>query len=498
MPVKFTSKCTDALNSVCGYLVVGVYDKHDYTPVASKLNSKTKGMIKALIDKGDLQRKAGSCVLMHTVSNTKSERILVMQLGARSEFNETRFIEAIQSVAKSLSPFNADSVCFCIDDIAIDGRDLSWLARRVVEITSSTFYKFDQLKEGFSKTAKQWQIQIVVEENKDLTSVRQGVKIGKAVSEGVRLSRDLGNLPGNICTPTYLADTALKLASDNNLEVEVLDEKQMSDLGMNSLLSVSRGSREPAKLILMKYCGANEQQAPVALVGKGLTFDAGGISIKPAAAMDEMKFDMCGGAGVIGAIRSISLLKLPVNVIGVVAASENLPDGAANKPGDIVKSMSGTTIEILNTDAEGRLILCDALTYIERFKPVAVIDAATLTGACVIALGKHPSGLFTNDDDLADEIIRAGNDSNDRVWRMPVWDEYQSQLDSNFADLANIGGRDAGAVTAACFLSRFTGKYRWAHLDIAGTAWNTGKDKGSTGRPVSLFVQFVLNRLEQR
>ena len=263
---------------------------------------------------------------------------------------------------------------------------------------------------------------------------------------------------------------------------------------MGALLSVSRGSREPAKLIIMKYQGGSETDRPVVFVGKGLTFDAGGISIKPAGAMDEMKFDMCGGAGVIGAMLSIAQLQLPINVMGVIASSENLPDGAANKPGDIVKSMSGTTIEILNTDAEGRLILCDALTYVRKFNPEIVIDAATLTGACVIALGKHPSGLFCADRGLTDALVSAGTTAEDRVWPMPLWDDYQTQLDSNFADVANIGGRDAGAVTAACFLARFTKKMKWAHLDIAGTAWNTGQAKGATGRPVSLFVQFVLDR----
>jgi leucyl aminopeptidase len=273
-----------------------------------------------------------------------------------------------------------------------------------------------------------------------------------------------------------------------------LEEAEMQELGMGALLSVSRGSREPAKLIVMRYNGGEDKAKPVVLVGKGLTFDAGGISIKPAADMDEMKYDMAGGASVFGAMLAAVRMKLPINLIGVVPASENLPDGAANKPGDVVTSMSGQTIEILNTDAEGRLILCDALTYVERFEPAVVLDMATLTGACIVALGRHPSGLFTDDDKLARDLMEAGDAAADRVWRLPLWEDYQKQLDSNFADIANIGGRDAGAVTAACFLSRFTKGFRWAHLDIAGTAWVTGKDKGATGRPVPLLAEFLIRQ----
>jgi leucyl aminopeptidase len=321
------------------------------------------------------------------------------------------------------------------------------------------------------------------------------VREGAAIAAGVTLARELGDLPGNICTPSYLAERARSLAAEHpKLHVEVLEEHDMQELGMGALLSVSRGSREPAKLVVMRYEGGKKGDKPVVLVGKGLTFDAGGISIKPAAAMDEMKYDMCGGASVLGAVYATLALELRINLVGVVPASENLPDGEANKPGDIVTSMSGQTVEILNTDAEGRLILCDALTYSERFDPAVVIDLATLTGACVVALGKHPAGLFTADEKLALEVLAAGDYAGDRAWRLPLWEDYQSQLDSNFADMANIGGRDAGAITAACFLSRFTKKYPWAHLDIAGIAWRSGKEKGATGRPVALLTQFLLGR----
>lgn len=324
----------------------------------------------------------------------------------------------------------------------------------------------------------------------------QGLAHGLAIAHGVTFTRDLANLPGNICTPTYLANEAKKLAAKHKkLSVRILEEAEMKKLGMGSLLSVSRGSRQPAKLIAFKYSGGKKDDKPHALVGKGLTFDAGGISIKPGLGMDEMKFDMCGGASVFGAMRALVELDLPINVVGVVPSSENLPDGDANKPGDIVTSMDGQTIEILNTDAEGRLILCDALTWTDRtYKPKTVVDIATLTGACVVALGSHATGLLANDDKMAETLLAAGTRTGDRAWRLPLWDDYDGQLKSNFADMANIGGREAGTITAACFLHRFTKKMRWAHLDIAGTAYKTGAEKGATGRPVSLLVQYLLEQ----
>jgi leucyl aminopeptidase len=311
------------------------------------------------------------------------------------------------------------------------------------------------------------------------------------------LARDLGNLPANVCTPGHIAKTARQLASgEKRLRVNVLDEADMKKLKMGSLLSVSAGSRQPAKLIALEYRGAAAKEQPVALVGKGVTFDSGGISLKPGAAMDEMKFDMCGAASVLGTLKAVNQMQLPINVVGIVPATENMPDGLATKPGDIVTSMSGQTIEILNTDAEGRLILCDALTYASKFKPRCVIDIATLTGAAIIALGKVPSAVLGNDRSLIDALIKCGHQIEDKIWELPLWDEYQDQLKSNFADMANIGGRDAGTITAACFLSRFTKDYKWAHLDIAGTAWKSGEDKGATGRPVPLLTQYILSQVK--
>jgi leucyl aminopeptidase len=308
------------------------------------------------------------------------------------------------------------------------------------------------------------------------------------------LTRDLGNLPANVCTPTYLAESAVKLAREWKLAVEVLERKDMEKLGMGTLLSVTKGSHQPPKLIVLRYAGAGARERPVVLVGKGITFDTGGISLKPAAEMDEMKFDMCGAASVLGTLRAVAELKLKLNVVGLVPTCENMPGGAATKPGDVVTSMSGQTVEILNTDAEGRLILADALTYAERFEPQAVVDIATLTGACIIALGHVCSGLFANKESLSQELQSAGAETWDRVWPLPLWDDYHEQLKSNFADFANIGGRPAGSVTAACFLSKFTRKYDWAHLDIAGTAWKSGREKGATGRPVPLLVHFLTKR----
>jgi leucyl aminopeptidase len=304
---------------------------------------------------------------------------------------------------------------------------------------------------------------------------------GLAIAAGVELAKDLGNLPGNICTPGYLADQAGQLARAHGLTVDVLDRPDMEKLGMNTLLSVARGSHEPPKFIVLRHAGGPAGAKPVVLVGKGITFDSGGISLKPGPEMDEMKFDMCGAASVLGALKSAALMNLPLNLIGVIPATENMPGGSATKPGDIITSMSGQTVEILNTDAEGRLILCDALTYVERFDPECVVDVATLTGACVIALGHVTTGLLANDDGLARELADAGHEAYDRAWQLPLWDDYQEQLKSNFADMANIGGRPAGSITAACFLARFAEKLCWAHLDIAGTAWRSGKEKGATG-----------------
>jgi leucyl aminopeptidase len=478
-----------------GCIVVGVFESRKLSAVAHQIDEVSGGTIGAILRRGDLEGKAGQTLLLHNIPNLPSERVLLVGCGKEKEFNESRYRDATARAVTTLKNTGTTEITSYLTEIDVKGRDIAWKVRQAVEVTEAALYRFDRLKSKPNNQRRALRRMVLaVPKRSDLGPGEQAIREGQAIAEGVRLARDLGNLPGNICTPSYLAEQAVEIGKQYNLKMTVLEKDDMQNLGMGALLSVSRGSRQPPKLIVLEYQGGKEGEPPVALVGKGLTFDAGGISIKPAANMDEMKYDMCGGASVLGAMKAAAELKLPLNIVGIVPSSENLPDGDANKPGDIVTSMSGQTVEVLNTDAEGRLILSDALTYAERYNPAVVIDIATLTGACVIALGAHASGLLANNDQLAREILNAGKYTHDRAWQLPLWDEYQKQLDSNFADMANIGGREAGTITGACFLSRYAKNFKWAHLDIAGTAWKTGKEKGATGRPVPLLVQFLLNR----
>jgi len=476
-------------------VVVGVFDTDTLSGPAEALDRASGGALSALVGKGDLTGRAGSCLMAYDLPGVQAERVLLVGYGKREELDRKTYGKVLGAALSRLGESGVTEAVWTFDELPAE-LDLYRAARLTVEQAAASTYRYEQTKTPPADAPARLKVlDLWVADEAERASVEGAAAHGQAIAAGVALARDLGNLPGNVCTPGYLAERALELAGNHaKMDVEVLEENDMDELGMGALLSVSRGSRQPAKLIVFQYRGANAEDKPVVLVGKGLTFDAGGISIKPAEAMDEMKYDMCGGASVFGAMAATCEMDLPLNLIGVVPASENLPDGAANKPGDIVTSMSGQTIEILNTDAEGRLILCDALTYVERFAPALVVDMATLTGACIVALGRHPSGLFSADEDLAAEITAAGQAAGDRAWRLPLWDDYHKQLESNFADIANIGGRDGGAVTAACFLSKFTKKYRWAHLDIAGTAWLTGKEKGATGRPVPLLGEFLLRR----
>lgn len=490
--MKYLSRYADfaAVKTPC--LVVGIYEGRRTDAAFDVLDEASSGELRKILRKGDIQGNAGDNLLLYGLPGIAASRILLLGLGKKKDFGPRQFAQAITPVVPLLEQGNMGQIAVILPETG----DYYGMVREGLLAFDSGVYRFDQCKSEIEPPKRPLrQVSFLTHDRRHLRRMEKACVQGHAIASGSALARDLANLPGNICTPTYLAQEARKLGRGNRkLKVSVLEEKDMQKLGMGALLSVSRGSRQPAKLIVLEYKGGKAGSKPIALVGKGLTFDAGGISIKPAAAMDEMKYDMCGGASVFGAIAACAELELPLNVIGVVPSSENLPDGDANKPGDIVTSMSGQTIEILNTDAEGRLILCDALTYTERFDPAAVIDIATLTGACIVALGNQASGLLGNDDRLADEITTAGTTSNDRVWRLPLWDEYQEQLKSNFADMANIGGRGAGTITAACFLARFTKKFKWAHLDIAGTAWISGEKKGATGRPVPLLVQFLLKR----
>ncbi|HMX14495.1 MAG TPA: leucyl aminopeptidase, partial [Thauera aminoaromatica] len=424
-----------------------------------------------------------------------AERVLLVSLGKHDEFGDKAYRDALAAAAKAISAGPAKDAVVALADAELSGRDMAWRLQQAARILADGAYRFDALKSD-KKTrkergAKKLCLLVSCELGAELdTAVLQG----HAIASGMALAKDLGNLPGNHCTPTHLAETAESLGKQYKFDVEVLERDDMEKLGMGSFLSVARGSHQPPKFIVMHYKGGKAKAKPVVLVGKGITFDTGGISLKPAAEMDEMKFDMCGAASVLGTFKAVAQMGLPINLVGLVPTTENMPGGGATKPGDVVTSMSGQTIEVLNTDAEGRLILCDALTYAERFKPECVIDIATLTGACVVALGKIPSGLLANDDELAAEILRRGTESGDRAWQLPLWDEYQELLKSNFADMGNIGGRYAGTITAACFLSRFAKAYKWAHLDIAGTAWVSGDAKGATGRPVPLLSSFLIGR----
>ncbi len=480
----------DKLQSDC--LLVGIYENQQLCPAATQLDAIFNGLISQLIRRGDIKGKVAETLLINHIPDSTIQRIVLVGLGERGKLTRKQFRKALATAGKVVKDSRVKTATIALLDVDIAKADIVWLARQSVEVISDAMYQYTSTKKCDDKIALQGLTLLCGESQKTLAET--GLAQGAAIAQGMTLTKQLADLPGNICTPTYLADQALMLAGLHpQLNCQILEEHDMQALGMGAFLSVSRGSRQPAKLICLEYRGCETQAKPVVLIGKGLTFDAGGISLKPGQGMDEMKYDMCGGASVLGIIRAASLMNLKLNIVGLIPSSENLPDGDANKPGDIVTSMAGKTIEILNTDAEGRLLLCDTLTYAEKFDPEVVIDMATLTGACIVALGRVPSGLFGNDDKLCDDLLQASETACDLLWRMPVWEEYQEQLKSNFADLANIGGPDGGSITAACFLSKFAENYRWAHIDIAGTAWRTGAAKGATGRPVALLSQYLIN-----
>ncbi|MBK1642456.1 leucyl aminopeptidase [Chromatium okenii] len=485
----------DLANHATPCLVLGVFAQEPLTGAAAAMDRASSGQLAALWQKGDLSGDAGRTLLLYALPGVAAERILLIDFGKSAECTRAKYRKTLTAAIAALQQLHAGAAVLALPEQLPEGLDLYAAVRDVVTLAAAGTYRYTRTKTD-KKAPKMplTALALWLAADAEMRSAELALTHGTALAAGTQLAKELGNLPGNICTPTYLAEQALALAEQfAALTVDVLDAAAMAELGMNALLSVARGSRQPPKLIVLNYRGGAADAKPVVLVGKGLTFDAGGISLKPANEMDEMKYDMSGGASVLGVMQVACALQLPLNLIGVVPSSENLPDGDANKPGDVVTSMSGQTIEVLNTDAEGRLILCDALTYCQRFDPEVVIDVATLTGACVIALGKHATGLFSPDDALAAELLAAGDRAGDRAWRMPLWEDYQQQIDTNFADMANVGGREGGAITAACFLARFTKTYRWAHLDIAGVAWLSGKEKGSTGRPVGLLTQFLLN-----
>ncbi len=491
--VEFSIKTLAPERAKTGCLVLGVHPGGALTRAAQLADRAARGALRNALALGDLTAKPGSTLLLRELPGLAAQRVLLVGLGERKEFGEQPLRDAVRGAANALRELGAKDATVYLGELRAARRSQPWGLRQLVLGLREAFYRFDQLKTQNKPPAPALSAVTLAQCEGPVTLQTQAaVKEAVATADGAALARTLGNLPPNLCTPSYLADEAKKLARKYKLGLQVLERREMEKLGMGALLSVTRGSHQPPKLIVLRYNGAAKSSKPVVLVGKGITFDTGGISLKPAAEMDEMKYDMSGAASVLGALRALAGMKAPVNVIAVVPTCENMPGGGASRPGDVVTTLSGQTVEILNTDAEGRLILCDALTYTERMQPDVVVDVATLTGACVIALGHVATGMFANDQKLADELRAAGEDAWDRVWQMPLWEDYQEQLRSNFADMANIGGRPAGSVTAACFLSRFAKKLRWAHLDIAGTAWRSGRDKGSTARPVPLLVRFVL------
>lgn len=497
MEFSVKSGSPEKQRSAC--IVVGVFEPRRLSPAAEQLDKISGGYLSSILRRGDLEGKPEQTLLLHNVPNILAERILLVGCGKERELDERQYRKIMTKTIRALNNTGAmEAVCF-LTELHVKGRDTYWKVRAAIEAVHEQLYTFDTLKSHKEEQRRPLRKLIFnVTTRRELPQSEKALSHGIAVAHGVKVCRDAANMPPNICTPIYLAEQADILAEQYpSIRVERVDEKQMAELGMNAYLAVGRGSENPSMMTVVHYQGGASDQAPIVLVGKGLTFDTGGISIKPSENMDEMKYDMGGAASVLGTLHALAQLQLPINVIGVLAGCENMPDGNAYRPGDILHSMSGQTIEVLNTDAEGRLVLCDALTYVERFNPEVVIDIATLTGACVVALGSHASGLMSNHNPLAHELLNASEQSGDRAWRLPLWDEYQPMLDSPFADMQNIGGRAAGTITAGCFLSRFTRKYNWAHLDIAGTAWQSGKNKGATGRPVPLLTQFLLARANE-
>ena len=491
--MEFSIKSVSPEKKKTGCLVLGVWQGAALTRAAQIADKSSGGHIAKVLRHGDLSGRAGTTLLLHSVPGIAAERVLLVGLGDPGEFNGPAFREAIRTAATALRALGAKDATLAFADVKVVGRTLPWNVRHAITGLRDAFYRFDTLKTQKKAPPPALAAVTLAVIGAPVTMQAEGaMKEAVATADGIDLAKTLGNMPPNLCTPTYLAEQARKLAREFKLGYEVLEQRDMEKLGMGALLAVSRGSRQPPKLIVLKYMGGPKKQKPIVYVGKGITFDTGGISLKPGSEMDEMKYDMSGAGSVLGTMRALAGMRAPLNAIALIPTCENMPDGNATRPGDIVTTMSGQTVEILNTDAEGRLILCDALTYAERFDPDVVIDIATLTGACVIALGHVASGLFSNDAKLSGEINAAGDDAWDRVWPMPLWEDYQEQLRSNFADMANIGGRPAGSITAACYLARFTKKLRWAHLDVAGTAWKSGREKGSTGRPVPLLTRLAL------
>ncbi len=491
--MEFTIKSGSPEKQRTACVVVGVFDNRKPTLPAELVDRASNGYVTEIIRRGDMEGKLGTTLLLHNVPGTLCDRVLLVGLGKEREFREKEYRRAVGAAVRLLNETGSYEAVVYVTEEKVKRREVAWRVEHAVVEAMDAVYRFDRTKSQKEEVRRPLRkLTLSVPQRSDLAAGEKAVARGLAIAHGAALARDLGNTPANVCTPTFLGEQAQELGKTFGVKVQVLDRGDLEKLGMGAFLAVTDGAEQPPRFIVLEYSGAPKKNKPYVLVGKGVTFDTGGISLKPPQDMDHMKFDMCGAAAVLGTFRALGELEARLNVVGLIPACENMPSGRATRPGDVVTSMSGQTIEILNTDAEGRLILADALTYAERFEPEAVVDVATLTGAMVIALGKVACGVFSNNDALARALLAAGEEAGDRGWHMPLWDDYQEALNSNFADMANVGGRPAGSVTAACFLSRFAKDYDWAHLDIAGVAYREGKEKGATGRPVPLLTTWLL------
>ena len=497
MEFSIRSGSPEKQRSAC--VVVGVFEPRKLSVPAEVIDNAGRGYLSDLVRRGDMEGKLGATLLLHNVPGTLADRVLLVGLGKEKEFREKEFRTAVATAVRTLNETGGFDGTLYLTELLVKKRDVTWRVRQAAMVALEALYRFDKLKSKKDDVRRPLRkLTFCVERRNELAMAEDALAQGQAIAAGATLMKDLANLPGNICTPGYLADQARDIASEHGMAVEVLEREDMEKLGMHTLLSVARGSHEPPKFIVLKHAGGKDGAKPIVLVGKGITFDTGGISLKPGPEMDEMKFDMSGAASVLGTMKAVAQMKLPLNVVAAIPTTENMPGGGATKPGDVITSMSGQTVEILNTDAEGRLILCDALTYVERFDPDCVVDIATLTGACVVALGQFAIGMFGNNDQLKEHVRNAGQRAGERVWEMPLWEEYFEQLRSDVADMRNIGGRGGGMITAALFLSKFVGDCPWIHLDIASTDWSEREraylPKGPTGIGTRLLIQFLLDR----
>ena len=496
--MEYTAKSAHPEKQRVPCLIIGIYENKHLSTASVKVDSASNGYISALLKKADFKGRLGQTQILYNIPNIEAERVLIVGLGKIKDLDSYNFIKATKASINALKETGVTEAISFLSDCEVKGYDLFWRIQQTVILTEDVLYKFNNYKSEKTNKSNFRRLTLSIPTKRELKKTEHAIEKGLAIAKGMGLMKDLSNTPPNIFTPSFLAKEAQKLSKEyKSINTAILNQKEMQALGMNALLAVAKGSKQPPKLITLEYRGNKSDKNPIVFVGKGITFDTGGNSIKPRDGMVGMKYDMSGGAAVLGIMKFIAELELPLNVISVIAAAENMLGSQAYRPEDIITTLSGQTVEVLNTDAEGRLVLCDALTYAERYNPKVVIDVATLTGACIVALGSYHSGVFTNDDHIAHDLIAAGQYINDKCWQLPMTQEYNELLESNFADMANIGGAGAGSITAACFLAKFTKKYKWAHVDIAGSSiLNKGRTKVSSGRPIPMLAQYLINQAE--